>query len=165
MAKETQGRKASHGPARLLPRRSRSPAVLGNCSAPPSAPLQAATLLEGGAVTIILTACTWGSSSPGPQLEPSRTTRGPSPDPHNASPPPLDSLTDPRSLQRERKGDGECLFSHACNKFWERVCSGAQGPQRSPCPWDSLAVSWLAPGLMSCWAAVEAAKDDQGAAR
>ena len=38
------------------------------------------------------------------------------------------------------KGDSECLFSHACTKSRERVCSRAQGPQRSPCPWDTSAV-------------------------
>ena len=38
------------------------------------------------------------------------------------------------------KGDSECLFSHACTKSRERVCSRARGPQRSPCPWDTSAV-------------------------
>ena len=41
---------------------------------------------------------------------------------------------------QKRKGDSECLFSHACTKSRERVCSRAQGPQRSPCPWDTSAV-------------------------
>ena len=41
---------------------------------------------------------------------------------------------------QKRKGDSECLFSHACTKSRERACSRAQGPQRSPCPWDTSAV-------------------------
>ena len=67
----------------------RSPSTATSGRAAPAAPAlpPAATPLQGGAVTISLTARTWGSSSPGPQLEPSRN-RGPSPDPHSASPPP-----------------------------------------------------------------------------
>ena len=56
-----------------------------------AAPPPATTPLQGGAVTISLTARTW-DSSPGPQLEPS-TNRGPSPNAHSASPPPLGSIT------------------------------------------------------------------------
>jgi len=148
-------------PAHLLPGCSRSPATCNDSSAPPlvrtgsstatrggaaPAPPPAAPLLEGGAFAITLTARTWGSSSPGPQLQASRN-RGLSPQSHSPSPPPLGSFAAPCPIQmkhkRSREGVGHRrgLFSHAPNESREQTCSRTRGtPRHSLCPSDTSAV-------------------------
>lgn len=147
----------------FLPHCNCSPAMLSNRSTPPLAHTGPTTSTQRRAAQhqplhwqpLLYREGLWPSASlpapgappsPGPQLEPS-SNRGPSPDPPRASPPTLGSLIAPRLLQREHKRswegrrDIECLFSHMRSKSQERVCSGARGPQCSPCPWDTLPVN------------------------
>ncbi len=162
--------RGSHWPLHGHPGRGRA------APAPPAAP----TPLQGGAASITLTARTWGSSSPSPQLEPGRNW-GPSPDPHTASPPPLGSSPpmapgkgSRNAAMKSKETASVYSVTHISPSSESALELAASDPlsvslerlpshSRSHARWfgRERTVGRLRPGAPGCWADLEAAKNKE----
>jgi len=176
-------------PAHLLTRC--SPATFGDSSTPPlprtspsivtrrravPAPPPAAPLLEGGAVTISLTASTWGSSSPAHSCSPPRTWgHHPSPTVHSQpwalSQPLIPCKGTTKAARRAKGTTGVYSVTHPASPG-SRSALGLRAPDDPPAPptpqqsfkkprllFQRRTVGQSAPGATRCWA--EAAKNEK----